>query len=552
MDESLKEKLHWLFRASYKRTAGILIILSFLLAIPVAVNLLGQKAGPQDKTQEPQTVTVFSGGNCGAFGCDGPNLTVSWPKPIFQIRHKCCFSINWSPWIRIENNTSYTSQFDIFDFEVQVLGLTSDGRNVQWYPYFQGNVNGKSKTARWPTPDYSLKLTQVGSLTGACSGITNPCVDKGITQSNTFTFRGLSPQTTYDLFIWIVHSPNILFNIQAKLGPTGPCQGGFCAASPSPTAPTGFTITLNLTGATCPDNRVDLSWNAVTGETRYEIYRRYEKDTNPLPQLIVSTNATSYGDTNVVRNNNFAYIYQIKGRTTGALSKFKPIVLPVCPTSTVTAPPSATAAPEPTAVVTTPPTVTTPPNVTVSPGQEPTATVSPFDANILLTLSLHGIGSNTSVGQNPNPVLQTRTANYEVYDSGGKKVKEGTADLKFDSPSSAYKGIVSAGRISQVLGGIIGGGTYKVRVKFDNTLWRAITGISLQIRETTQAPPTTLISGDLDQTNELNLLDYNIMLACYGDKACDKKTQADLNLDGKVDELDLNILYFEFATRQGD
>jgi hypothetical protein len=61
-----------------------------------------------------------------------------------------------------------------------------------------------------------------------------------------------------------------------------------------------------------------------------------------------------------------------------------------------------------------------------------------------------------------------------------------------------------------------------------------------------------LISGDVNSDNQLNLVDYNIFLTCFGNKQCNTKTQADLNMDGKVDEVDLNILYDQFATRQGD
>ena len=79
-----------------------------------------------------------------------------------------------------------------------------------------------------------------------------------------------------------------------------------------------------------------------------------------------------------------------------------------------------------------------------------------------------------------------------------------------------------------------------------------ISGINLTAGQTTSAPGVKFVSGDINSDNELNLLDYNIFISCFGGKACDKKQQADLNLDGKIDEVDLNILYTQFATRKGE
>ena len=67
-----------------------------------------------------------------------------------------------------------------------------------------------------------------------------------------------------------------------------------------------------------------------------------------------------------------------------------------------------------------------------------------------------------------------------------------------------------------------------------------------------QAQLTRLVSGDINQDNEINLLDYNMILSCYGDADCDAKILADLNEDGQIGELDLSILFAEFVKGVGD
>ncbi len=119
-------------------------------------------------TAPTPTPTIASGGNCGAYGCDGPNLRVSWT------------------------------------------------RNGIW-------------------PAYDLQLTKAGTLTNACSGITNPCRDSAtVGDVTSYTFTGLGTNGYYDLYIWVLG--NLWNSPKTNLGPTGACTGGFCTpATPTPT-----------------------------------------------------------------------------------------------------------------------------------------------------------------------------------------------------------------------------------------------------------------------------------------------------------------------------
>ena len=147
-------------------------------------------------TSSPTLIpTVPPGGNCGAYGCDGPNLDVTWP----------------------------TNDWAFFGFRIQ---LTKAGSNP---------------------------------LTNACDGITNPCKDwatsgyscSAQTKLCSYTFRGLGTNGFYDLYVWVLDVngnkvPGLPHSMQANLGPTGACQGGFCSPSsiptliPTRTLPTGL------------------------------------------------------------------------------------------------------------------------------------------------------------------------------------------------------------------------------------------------------------------------------------------------------------------------
>jgi len=124
-------------------------------------------------TSNPTLIpTVPAGGNCGAYGCDGPSLRVSWTKNVLA---------------------------------------------------FYG---------------YAIQLTQAGTLSPACNGITNPCTDHAITAETSYTFTGLSPITKYDLYVYVIQvrpTPDSFWKSYSNLGPTGACQGGFCSPSSSPT-----------------------------------------------------------------------------------------------------------------------------------------------------------------------------------------------------------------------------------------------------------------------------------------------------------------------------
>ncbi len=246
------------------------------------------------------------------------------------------------------------------------------------------------------------------------------------------------------------------------------------------------------------------------------------------------------------------------------------VLSPAAPTATKTPTPTATKTPTPVQSAPTATKTPTPiqggqatatpiqsgPTSTPLPGQA-TATPIPStnQAKIAVTLDIPGLGTNKALGQNPNPIRNTRTAQIKVFDANNTLVKEvsgqvSAQDLRnaavitnISSVDFAYRGTFDLGTLS---------GNHTVKARFDNSLWKTIGIANFVNGQTATLPLSVLTTGDIDQNNELNLVDYNLIVSCYGTKSCSQKEKADLNIDGKVDELDLNILYASFAKRQGD
>lgn len=172
-------------------------------------------------------------------------------------------------------------------------------------------------------------------------------------------------------------------------------------------------------------------------------------------------------------------------------------------------------------------------------------TISPNDARLALELTILGVGPNTPLGQNPNPIRTSQSVELQIFNSQNQKVKDTQGTAIYDSQTFSFKGEVS-------LGTSLPDGTYLAKARFNNTLWKSLGVVDVKSAISSKAPSAKLVTGDLDQNNILDLSDYNMMLSCYGNSSCAQKEKADLNIDGVVDEKDLNILLTNFSKRQGD
>lgn len=171
------------------------------------------------------------------------------------------------------------------------------------------------------------------------------------------------------------------------------------------------------------------------------------------------------------------------------------------------------------------------------------------NAAVSISVTLPGISPNTGINDNPVPLHPTRNFDVSLYNDQDELVKTETASLTFNGTS--YDGIATFSDIPA--------GSYVVKVKSDNSLIKAIPGVKkLESDKTVTTSQIALVTGNVDDgsgsKNILDLSDYNALLSCFDNKACDVKLKllTDLNDDGKVDSRDFNILLRGFATRTGD
>lgn len=207
------------------------------------------------------------------------------------------------------------------------------------------------------------------------------------------------------------------------------------------------------------------------------------------------------------------------------------------------------------------PTLTRTPTASVIPTSTlaPTATIAPGETTLRLIVQLPGIGTGAAnLGLNPHPIRPQRTGSIQVLDGTTILVKSASALMTYETQCGCYTGTFA-------LGPTFASGSYTAKVKFDNSLYKAFPGI-IQIASGQNAnsavPTVTLVTGDITgpqnlPDNTLDILDYNLLQACYrGQPACTTSVAklADFNDDGVVrgDDIDANIQARGFYIRNGD
>lgn len=190
----------------------------------------------------------------------------------------------------------------------------------------------------------------------------------------------------------------------------------------------------------------------------------------------------------------------------------------IIPTVTTTITPVITEDPLPTAMIT-----------------QPVASIS---SGLEFSIQLPGIGKTG----NKTPNMLALGLDVKLLNPTNDQTIDITkTKLEFDPATSLFSGKVK-----------VIPGTYQIFIKTDNSLWKNL-GIGQVIDgQITNLYQATLVTGDLNQDNILDLQDYTIFVACFGNKSCIQKTVADVNSDMKVNQLDLNIFYSGLANRKGD
>lgn len=190
----------------------------------------------------------------------------------------------------------------------------------------------------------------------------------------------------------------------------------------------------------------------------------------------------------------------------------------------------------------------TPPTPTPTPTPPPTPTGAQSATQFTFTLDLTGIGQNG----NKNPRTTQRQIEVELFDSDNEPLplKDGT--VSFNNTTNLFKGTVDMGSLAA--------GNYTVKVKTPKYLKRRISGIQtiVSARATPYVIPSiTLVVGDANNDNKVNIIDYNMWRDCYqGTVAETSCSNVDFNDDGIVRGAeglkDGNLLITSLGVKEGD
>lgn len=143
-----------------------------------------------------------------------------------------------------------------------------------------------------------------------------------------------------------------------------------------------------------------------------------------------------------------------------------------------------------------------------------------------------------------------RSIKFEVYDDQGKVVLTKEGGVNFNAQAGNFTGTLALDSLP--------GNSYTLRVKTNQHLRVKVPGIYTLEGTTTQLPPVYLVSGDINNDNTLNILDYNILIGCYEEVGpavnCipNNKVLSDLTDDGTVNGFDYNLFLREISTRRGE
>lgn len=176
---------------------------------------------------------------------------------------------------------------------------------------------------------------------------------------------------------------------------------------------------------------------------------------------------------------------------------------------------------------------------------------NPKSTLVRIQISLPGI---SNIGNdNNNPIHSQRSIQITIYDINNQIVADGFDLVTYMRSNGNFVGTTTLATTFQ-------SGSYTINLRSNNSLRKSIPKIvTITSGSTTSLEDLLLISGDIDNNNNLNIFDYNSVLNCYSDLAPPKycpnqssKDAADLNDDGRVQAYDYNIILRNFTQRSGE
>lgn len=156
-----------------------------------------------------------------------------------------------------------------------------------------------------------------------------------------------------------------------------------------------------------------------------------------------------------------------------------------------------------------------------------------------------------------NPLHKQRLIDISVYDIQNTLVTQQTGTIQYNSANSNFSGQVDMGNLAS--------GSYLIRVHLDGNLTKQFTGIQTITtgKNNIIVPQLSLVTGDINNDNQLDISDYNILVSCFGSKlttsSCPQQYRpsstspgADiLDDNGQVDGADYNEFLRELSVQVG-
>lgn len=178
------------------------------------------------------------------------------------------------------------------------------------------------------------------------------------------------------------------------------------------------------------------------------------------------------------------------------------------------------------------------------------------DTTFSTSLYLTGIGAPSGTFSPKHP---ERPAVITLFDTNNTLITTRTGQITYTATSGNFIGTINSGQST------IPAGNYTVKVQTPQFLRKQYPGIfSLQAPGTFSLPTLYMTTGDVNLDNKIDILDYNLITTCYGNKqssaSCTQTPQypdnsaplADLNDDGVVEGIDYNLFIRSLATKEGD
>ncbi|MDP3955370.1 MAG: hypothetical protein Q8Q15_03350, partial [bacterium] len=125
-------------------------------------------------------------------------------------------------------------------------------------------------------------------------------------------------------------------------------------------------------------------------------------------------------------------------------------------------------------------------------------------------------------------------------------------EINFDPQRQPFKGPVDLGVLQQS-----NSNKFVIKVKTKRYLRKLIDGVTtLNLGTLNKMPLITMIVGDINDDNKLNIEDYNILVGCFADKAntnsCIDKENSDLDDNDVIDGIDFNLFLRSLSVQEGD